>query len=119
MTKIDDRYWIETPLFPLLCTINQILPSEKTALLFRTFMHLIHKTHIIQVPHVLNSSHILQHFVANLNLSILHIIQIFLVPIKKVSIHTGQPEAWRLLKFGTPQNILNESISGKIVLDKK
>ena len=38
-------------------------------------MHPIHKTHITQAYHVLNSFHTLKHFVANLNLFILHNLQ--------------------------------------------
>ena len=86
MTKIGDRYWIETDSFVHSSISNKTYTSSgKKALLLRTFMHPIQKTHRTQASHILNFFHTLNYFVANLNFFILHNIQIFLLLIKKVS----------------------------------
>ena len=90
----------------LLCQSKRLLPLELKTLPFHIFMHLTHKTHITQVFHVLNSFDTLKHFVANLNLFILH--NLFVIYQEGFNMHTGQPN---------PQSIINEYISGKIVLD--
>ena len=87
MTEIKDRYWVNTDSF-----IHSSLPNKTdtssgikgTSFLY---IHAPHtQTHITKVYHVLIFFHTLKQFVANLNLFILHNIQIFLLLIKKVSI---------------------------------
>ena len=73
-------------------------------------MYNIYKIYITQYFHVLNSFHTLKQFQANLNLFILHNIQICFTYQEGFNMHTGQPN---------PQSIKTEYISGKIVIDSK
>ena len=71
-------------------------------------MHHIHETHITQASHVLNSFHTLKYFVANLNhLYTTQNSDLFVTFQEDLKTHTGQPN---------PQSIMNEYITGKIVL---
>ena len=73
------------------------------------FMLLIHNTQIIQVFQDLKFSLQHKHFVVNQTLFILHNIQTFFVTYTDgFNMHTGQPN---------PHSMIDEYISGKIVLD--
>ena len=108
MSKINDRYWIETDSFiHSALTIKSDTSYGIMGIPFRNFMHYIHKTTKTQVFHVLNSFHILKHSVwkpeplysiqyADLFVSI------------GFNMHTGQHN---------PHSLLKENISGKTVLD--
>ena len=73
------------------------------------YMPHIHKTEIILVFHVLKFFQMLKPSVVNLTLFILHNTLIFLEhPQNGFNMHTGNPN---------PQSMINEYISGKIVLD--
>ena len=80
MTKIEDRYWIETDSFVTLLFLKS-LPSKviiKVLLIIMSMLHM-HKTHITQVFHALKYFPWLKPFVVNLNLYILHNTLIFLL----------------------------------------
>ena len=84
MTKIDDRYWIETDSFvPLLLQRNHLPLMVSKVLLIHTSVLLILKLHITQVFLVLKSFLPLTPFVENLNLYILLNILTFLLLTQK------------------------------------
>ena len=88
-TKIDDRYWIETDSFIHSSLLNKFDTSSGIKSTPFPYIHAPQTQNqhnpITQVSHVLNSFYTPKYFVANLNLFILHNIQIFLLLIKKVS----------------------------------
>ena len=110
MTKIEDRYWIETDSF--VHSPHSVNPKQHLVLKVQNihmFMLLMHNFLTIQVFHVLKSSPQLRLFVVNQTHFILHNIPIFLLHILTVcfNMHTGQPN---------PHSMIHEYISGKIVL---
>ena len=68
MTKIEERYWIETDSFVHSSTPKK--PGIKVLLILMSMLHM-HKTHITQVFHALKYFLMLKPFVAKLNLYIL------------------------------------------------
>ena len=109
MTKIEDRYWIETDSFvhSSISKKSATIMVLKVLLILMSMLHM-HKTHITQVFHALKYFLMLKLFVVNLNFYILLNTLIFLLYTEGFNMHTGQPN---------PNSIINEYISGKIVLN--
>ena len=110
MTKIDNRYWIETDCFVHSATPKNLPPlMESRVLLIVISVLLILKLHITQVFLVLKSFLMHIPFVENLNFCILlNILTFFVTYTEGFNMHTGQPN---------PISIIIEYISGKIVLN--
>ena len=110
MTKIEDRYWIETDSFvhssfPKKATSKMVL---KVLPILTSVLHIL-KLHIIPVFHVLKCFPTHIPFVENLNLYILpNTLTFFVTYTQGFNMHTGQPN---------PTSIINEYISGKLVLN--
>ena len=74
LTKIEDRYWIETDSF--VHSSHPKKPDRTSGIKGTSYLYVhaphTHKTHITLVSQVLKCFQMLKHFVVNLNLYILH-----------------------------------------------